>query len=75
MQKKLLDYALLTPKELDWLDDYHNTVRALPISFCYTLLDLLCHFCARVRLKVSPLVLDLTFLSPGLGETTQAGGG
>lgn len=40
MQKKLLDYALLTPKELDWLDEYHNTVRALPISFCYALSDL-----------------------------------
>lgn len=26
MQKKLLDHTLLTSKELDWLDDYHNTV-------------------------------------------------
>lgn len=26
MQKKLLDHALLTSKELDWLDDYHKTV-------------------------------------------------
>lgn len=26
MQKKLLDLTLLSPKELDWLDAYHNTV-------------------------------------------------
>ena len=26
IQKKLLDHALLTSKELDWLDDYHKTV-------------------------------------------------
>lgn len=29
MQKKLLDLSLLSPKELDWLDAYHETVSRL----------------------------------------------
>lgn len=28
IQKKLIDLALLSPKELAWLDDYHKTVWA-----------------------------------------------
>lgn len=37
MQKKLLDLALLSSKELDWLDAYHETVscwsaRSVPAS-------------------------------------------
>ncbi|CAM9741765.1 unnamed protein product, partial [Laminaria digitata] len=31
MQKKLLDQSLLSPKELDWLDDYHHRVSAVPV--------------------------------------------
>ncbi|CAN0540947.1 unnamed protein product, partial [Scytosiphon promiscuus] len=32
MQKKLLDQSLLSPKELDWLDDYHSRVSAVQCS-------------------------------------------
>lgn len=68
MQKKLLDLALLTPKELDWLDDYHNTVRrqldfAVRVGSVMQLLhthatygDLNVWFCHQVWTKLHKLV-------------------
>ena len=78
MQKKLLDHALLTSKELDWLDDYHKTVsgverpRTLVRTIVLTAFDRTRRIAVRHNLN---RVLLQYFRIPGLDETEQAGGG
>lgn len=77
MQKKLLDHALLTSKELGWLDDYHKMVSGAAAHLrARELVDCL-RSCSSTRrfAALHPLNRNQSFSIPGLDKTEQVGGG
>lgn len=75
MQKKLLDHALMTSKELDWLDEYHKTVSgAAGHPRVYRLVDCFRPY-TSLRCVLHCLNREKSCWKPGLDKTAQAGGG